>query len=179
MKIKKQLIQYMPYLLIGLYASKIGQIWRLTPGTDISQKFLSLDIGAQTAFSSPLPSFNPLDLLLGLFLTAGLRLAVIARSKNAKKYRHNVEYGSARWGTPADIQPFIDAEFANNIILTQTERITISNRAKIPTNSRNNNVLIVGGSGSGKTWFWLMPNIMQCDGSIPCSFVVTDPKGSL
>lgn len=178
--IKKLLILNLPYLLIGLYASKLGQAYRLAAGADASAKLLHIGEGFAAAFASPFPSFHPQDLLVGLLCGAALRLAVYVRSKNAKKYRKDVEYGSARWGTAADIQPFVDPVFENNIILTQTENLMMSNRPKNPKYARNKNVLIIGGSGSGKTRFWLKPNLMQCTSkTYPTSFVVTDPKGSI
>ena len=178
--IKKLLIPNLPYLLIGLYASKIGQAYRLAAGADLSEKLRHIGDGFAAAFVSPYPSFHLQDLTIGLLCGAALRLAVYIRGKNAKKYRKDVEYGSARWGTSADIQPFVDPVFENNIILTQTERLMMSNRPKQPKYARNKNVLIIGGSGSGKTRFWLKPNLMQCTSKdYPTSFVVTDPKGSI
>ena len=165
----------LPYLLIALYATKIGQAWRLTEGTDAAHKLLSLMDSLSAAFASPLPSFEPHDLCVGLLLGAGFRLFIFIKDSEKKKYRKGREYGSARWGTPEDIKPFIDPVFANNVILTQTERLTMSSRPKNPAYARNKNVLIIGGSGSGKTRFWLKPNLMQCHSS----YVVTDPKGSL
>ena len=178
--IKKLLILNLPYLLIGLYASKLGQAYRLAAGTDASAKLLHIGEGFAAAFASPFPSFHPQDLLVGLLCGAALRLAVYVRGKNAKKYRKDVEYGSARCGTAEDIKPFVDPVFENNIILTQTESLMMSNRPKNPKYARNKNVLIIGGSGSGKTRFWLKPNLMQCTSkAYPTSFVVTDPKGSI
>lgn len=178
--IKKLLIPNLPYLLIGLYASKIGQAYRLAVGAGLSEKLRHIGDGFAAAFASPYPSFHLQDLAIGLLCGAALRLAVYVRGKNAKKYRKDVEYGSARWGTSADIQPFVDPVFENNIILTQTERLMMSNRPKQPKYARNKNVLIIGGSGSGKTRFWLKPNLMQCTSKdYPTSFVVTDPKGSI
>lgn len=178
--IKKLLILNLPYLLIGLYASKLGQAYRLAAGTDASAKLLHIGEGFAAAVASPFPSFHPQDLLVGLLCGAALRLAVYVRGKNAKKYRKDVEYGSARWGTAEDIKPFVDPVFENNIILTQTESLMMSNRPKNPKYARNKNVLIIGGSGSGKTRFWLKPNLMQCTSkAYPTSFVVTDPKGSI
>mgnify|MGYP002568089378 CR=1 FL=1 len=165
----------LPYLLIALYATKIGQAWRLTEGTDAAHKLLSLMDSLSAAFASPLPSFELHDLCIGLLLGAGFRLFIFIKDSEKKKYRKGREYGSARWGTPEDIKPFIDPVFANNVILTQTERLTMSSRPKNPAYARNKNVLIIGGSGSGKTRFWLKPNLMQCHSS----YVVTDPKGSL
>lgn len=178
--IKKLLIPNLPYLLIGLYASKIGQAYRLAAGADLSEKLRHIGDGFAAAFVSPYPSFHLQDLTIGLLCGAALRLAVYIRGKNAKKYRKDVEYGSARWGTSADIQPFVDPVFENNIILTQTERLMMSNRPKQPKYARNKNVLIIGGSGSGKTRFFLKPNLMQCTSkTYPVSFVVTDPKGDI
>ena len=170
----------LPYLLIALYATKIGQAWRLTEGTDAAHKLLSLMDSLSAAFASPLPSFEPHDLCVGLLLGAGFRLFIFIKDSEKKKYRKGREYGSARWGTPEDIKPFIDPVFANNVILTQTERLTMSSRPKNPAYARNKNVLIIGGSGSGKTRFFVKPNLMQCvSDKYPCSFVVTDPKGSI
>ena len=178
--LKKLLLPNLPYLLIGLYATKLGEAWRLAPGVDASAKLLGLMDGFAAAFQSALPSFHPVDLLVGLCCGAALRLAVYIKGKNAKKYRKNMEYGSARWGTAEDIKPFMDPVFENNIILTQTERLTMNSRPKDPRTARNKNVLIIGGSGSGKTRFWLKPNLMQCTSkTYPTSFVVTDPKGSI
>lgn len=178
--IKKLVILTLPYLLIGLYASKLGQAYRLAAGANLSAKLLHIGDGFAAAFASPFPSFYPQDLLVGLLCGAALRLAVYMKGKNAKKYRKDVEYGSARWGGPKDIQPFVDPVFENNIILTQTESLMMSNRPKNPKYARNKNVLIIGGSGSGKTRFWLKPNLMQCTSkAYPTSFVVTDPKGSI
>ena len=157
-KLKKLLILNLPYFLFGLYATKLGEAWRLAEGADASKKILHLLNGFAAAFRSPLPSFHPTDLLIGLILGCLLRLIVYEKSKNAKKYRHNIEYGSARWGTAEDIRPYIDPEFRNNVILTQTERLTMNSRPKDPKTARNKNVLIVGGSGSGKTRFWLKPS---------------------
>ena len=172
---KRKWLHELPYLLIALYATKIGQAWRLTEGTDAAHKLLSLMDSLSAAFASPLPSFEPHDLCVGLLLGAGFRLFIFIKDSEKKKYRKGREYGSARWGTPEDIKPFIDPVFANNVILTQTERLTMSSRPKNPAYARNKNVLIIGGSGSGKTRFWLKPNLMQCHSS----YVVTDPKGSL
>jgi len=178
--IKKLLLLNLPYLLIGLFATKLGQAWRLAAGVDASTKLLHLPEGFAAAFQSFLPSFHPLDLAIGLLCGAALRLAVYVKGKNAKKYRKDIEYGSARWGTAEDIKPFVDPVFENNIILTQTESLMMSNRPKNPKYARNKNVLIIGGSGSGKTRFWLKPNLMQCTSkAYPTSFVVTDPKGSI
>lgn len=170
----------LPYLLIALYATKIGQAWRLAEGTDAAHKLLSLMDSLSASFASPLPSFELHDLCIGLLLGAGFRLFIFIKESEKKKYRKGREYGSARWGTPEDIKPFIDPVFANNVILTQTERLTMSSRPKNPAYARNKNVLIIGGSGSGKTRFFVKPNLMQCvSDKYPCSFVVTDPKGSI
>ena len=178
--LKKYVLSNLPYLFVGLYATKLGQAWRLSSGTEFADKVLHLMDGFAAAFQSAAPSFHPSDLLVGLCCGAALRLAVYLKGKNAKKYRHGTEYGSARWGTAKDIQPFVDPVFENNAILTQTEQITMNNRPKDPKTARNKNFLIIGGSGSGKTRFWLKPNLMQCDSeTYPCSFVVTDPKGSI
>ena len=179
-KAKKLLLMNLPYLFVALFATKFGQAWRLTAGAGASQKFLHLMDGLTAAFASPLPSFHPADLCVGVFLAAALRLVVYIKGRNAKKFRKNVEYGSARWGKAEDIKPYIDPVFENNVILTQTERLTMTNRPKDPKTARNKNVLIVGGSGSGKTRFFIKPNLMQCDSKdYPTSFVVTDPKGSI
>ena len=177
---KKLLIPNIPYLFIALFATKIGQAVRLAPGTDFSGKALHMMEGVRDAFASPTPSFHPADLCIGICIAAAMRLAVYIKGKNAKKFRHNQEYGSARWGTAADIAPYVDPTFENNIILTQTESLTMNNRPADPRTARNKNVLIIGGSGSGKTRFWLKPNLMQCTSKkYPVSFVVTDPKGSI
>ena len=173
--IKKLLILNLPYLLIDLFATKLGQAYRLAAGSGFSDKLLNLMGGFAEAFQSPLPSFHPSDLLIGLCCGAALRLAVYIKSKNAKKFRKNTEYGSARWGTQEDIAPYVDPVFQNNVILTQTERLTMNSRPKDPKTARNKNVLIIGGSGSGKTRFWLKPNLMQ----MHSSYVVTDPKGTI
>ena len=178
-RLKKQLILNLPYFLIALYATKLGEAWRMAEGADVSRKFLHLMDGFSAAFQSPLPSFHPSDLLLGLTIGCLLRLLIYEKSRNAKKYRHNEEYGSARWGTHADIAPFIDPDPWNNIILTRTESLTLNNRPRDPRNARNKNVLVVGGSGSGKTRFFIKPNIMQCTKTKGTSIVVTDPKGTL
>ena len=179
-KTKKLLLMNLPYLFVALFATKFGQAWRLAAGADASGKLLHLMDGLTAAFSSPLPSFYPTDLAVGVLLAAALRLAVYVKGRNAKKFRKNVEYGSARWGKAEDIKPYIDPVFENNVILTQTERLTMNSRPKDPKTSRNKNVLVVGGSGSGKTRFFIKPNLMQCDSKdYPTSFVVTDPKGSI
>ncbi len=178
--IKKLVILNAPYLAFVYLGSKAASAFRLAPGADMSEKLLSIGEGFTAAFSSAAPSFDPLDLLIGVAGAVIVRLAVYMKGKNAKKYRKNIEYGSARWGTAEDIKPYIDPVFENNVILTQTERLTMNNRPKDPKTARNKNVLIIGGSGSGKTRFWLKPNLMQCTSkTYPCSFVVTDPKGSL
>ncbi len=174
-KTKKLIILNLPYAIIGLFCSNIGEAWRLASGADISAKLASFFSCMGEAWSNPMPSFHPFDLILGLAIGACFRLVVYVRGKNAKKYRHNEEYGSARWGGPKDIEPFIDPVFENNVILTQTERLMMGNRPKNPAHARNKNVLIVGGSGSGKTRFWLKPNLLQCHSS----YVVTDPKGGI
>ena len=174
-KLTKLLALYLPYILLGLAATNFGEAWRLAEGKELGDKIMSMMGTIPVAFANPLPSLHPLDLLVGLCCGAGLRLAVYLRGKNAKKYRHGMEYGSARWGTPKDIEPFMAPKFADNIILTKTERLMMSNRPADPKNARNKNVLVVGGSGSGKTRFWLKPNLLQCHSS----YVVTDPKGSI
>ena len=174
-KLTKLLALYLPYILLGLIATNFGEAWRLAEGKELSDKIMAMMGTIPAAFANPLPSLHPLDLLVGLCCGAGLRLAVYLRGKNAKKYRHGMEYGSARWGTPKDIEPFMAPKFADNIILTKTERLMMSNRPPDPKNARNKNVLVVGGSGSGKTRFWLKPNLLQCHSS----YVVTDPKGSI
>ena len=174
-KLKKIIIKVLPYVLMGLVCTNLGEAWRLAEGADASKKLLSFFSTLGTAFSNPLPSFHPVDLLVGAVFGGALYLAVYIRHKNAKHFKHNQEYGSARWGTHADIEPFMDPKFENNVILTATERLTMSNRPKNPATARNKNVLIVGGSGSGKTRFWLKPNLLQ----MHSSYVVTDPKGSI
>ena len=174
-KLTKLLALYLPYILLGLVATNFGEAWRLAEGKELGDKIMSMMGTIPVAFANPLPSLHPLDLLVGLCCGVGLRLAVYLRGKNAKKYRHGMEYGSARWGTPKDIEPFMAPKFADNIILTKTERLMMSNRPPDPKNARNKNVLVVGGSGSGKTRFWLKPNLLQCHSS----YVVTDPKGSI
>ena len=174
-KLTKLLALYLPYLLLGLVATNFGEAWRLAEGKELGDKIMSMMGTVPVAFANPLPSLHPLDLLVGLCCGAGLRLAVYLRGKNAKKYRHGMEYGSARWGTAKDIAPYIDPKFENNILLTQTERLTMTGRPKDPKTARNKNVLVIGGSGSGKTRFWLKPNLLQCHSS----YVVTDPKGTI
>ena len=174
-KLTKLLALYLPYLLLGLAATNFGEAWRLAEGKELGDNIMSMMGTISVAFANPLPSLHPLDLLVGLCCGAGLRLAVYLRGKNAKKYRHGMEYGSARWGTPKDIEPFMAPKFSDNIILTKTERLMMSNRPPDPKNARNKNVLVVGGSGSGKTRFWLKPNLLQ----MHSSYVVTDPKGSI
>ena len=174
-KLTKWLALYLPYILLGLVATNLGEAWRLAEGKGLGDKIMAMMGTLPLAFANPLPSLPPLDLLVGFFCGAELRLAVYLRSKNAKKYRHGMEYGSARWGTAKDIEPFMAPKFADNIILTKTERLMMSNRPPDPKNARNKNVLVVGGSGSGKTRFWLKPNLLQCHSS----YVVTDPKGSI
>ena len=174
-KLTKLLALYLPYILLGLVATNFGKAWRLAEGKELGDKIMSMMGTIPMAFANPLPSLHPLDLLVGLCCGAELRLAVYLRGKNAKKYRHGMEYGSARWGTTKDIEPFMAPKFEDNIILTKTERLMMSNRPPDPKNARNKNVLVVGGSGSGKTRFWLKPNLLQCHSS----YVVTDPKGSI
>ena len=174
-KLTKLMALYLPYILLGLVATNFGEAWRLAEGKELGDKIMSMMGTIPMAFANPLPSLHPLDLLVGLCCGAGLRLAVYLRGKNAKKYRHGMEYGSARWGTTKDIEPFMAPKFEDNIILTKTERLMMSNRPPDPKNARNKNVLVVGGSGSGKTRFWLKPNLLQCHSS----YVVTDPKGSI
>ena len=174
-KTKKLLILNLPYFIAGLVCTNLGEAWRIAEGADMSEKLLGFLSALGAAFSNPMPSLHPMDLLIGVCCGAGLRLAVYLKGKNAKKYRHGMEYGSARWGTPKDIEPFMAPKFADNIILTKTERLMMSNRPPDPKNARNKNVLVVGGSGSGKTRFWLKPNLLQCHSS----YVVTDPKGDI
>ena len=173
--IKKLVLLNMPYILLGLFATNFGEAWRMAQGADASEKFLSLVAVLPGALQSFWPSLHPLDLLVGLCCGVGLRLAVYLKSKNAKKYRHGLEYGSARWGTREDIAPYVDPVFQNNVILTKTESLTMNSRPKDPKTARNKNVLVIGGSGSGKTRFWLKPNLMQ----MHSSYVVTDPKGTI
>ena len=175
LNIKKFLLPNIPYVFIALFATKLGQAWRLAPGMDFSGKALHLMEGFATAFSSLVPSFHPIDLCVGVAAALLIRLIVYVKGKNAKKFRKNLEYGSARWGKPEDIAPYVDPKFENNVILTQTERLMMSNRPKDPKTARNKNVLVVGGSGSGKTRFFIKPNLMQ----LHSSYVVTDPKGSI
>ena len=174
-KTKKLIILNLPYVIIGLFCSNIGEAWRLATGADISEKLVSFFASMGVAWSNPLPSFHPFDLAIGLVIGAVFRLVVYVRSKNAKKYRHNEEYGSARWGSAKDIEPFVDPKFENNVILTRTESLTMNNRPADPKNARNKNVLIVGGSGAGTTRFWLKPNLLQ----MHSSYVITDPKGDI
>ena len=174
-KLTKLLALYLPYILLGLVATNIGEAWRLAEDKELGERIMSMMGTFPLAFANPRPSLHPLDLLIGLSCGAGLRLAVYLRSKNAKKYRHGMEYGSARWGNAKDIEPFMAPKFSDNIILTKTERLMMSNRPPDPKNARNKNVLVVGGSGSGKTRFWLKPNLLQCHSS----YVVTDPKGTI
>ncbi len=172
-KLKRQLIRALPYIITGLICTNFGEAWRLAEGENSSQKLLSFFNAIGPAFGNPLPSFHSPDLPVGLACGVGLWLAVYLKGKNAKNFKHNLEYGSARWGGPKDIEPFMDPVFENNIILTKTERLMMSNRPKNPANARNKNVLIVGGSGSGKTRFWIKPNLLQ----LHSSYVLTDPKG--
>ena len=174
-KLSKLLALYLPYMVIGLVATNLGEAWRLAVGKELGDKIVSLMGTIPAAFANPLPSLHPLDLLVGLCCGAGMRLAVYLKGKNAKKYRHGMEYGSARWGTREDIAPYIDPVFQNNVILTKTESLTMNSRPKDPKTARNKNVLVIGGSGSGKTRFWLKPNLMQ----MHSSYVVTDPNGNL
>ena len=175
LNIKKFLLPNIPYVFIALFATKLGQAWRFAPGMDFSGKALHLMEGFAAAFQSALPSFHPIDLCVGVAAALLIRLIVYVKGKNAKKFRKNLEYGSARWGKPEDIAPYVDPKFENNVILTQTERLMMSNRPKDPKTARNKNVLVVGGSGSGKTRFFIKPNLMQ----LHSSYVVTDPKGSI
>ena len=175
--LKKLVILNIPYVIIGLVATNVGEAFRIASGTNASEKLQSVifDGCFGTAFSNPLPSFNPMDLLVGLAIGGILRLAVYIKGKNAKKFRHNQEYGSARWGTREDIEPYMDPIFQNNVILSQSERITMNNRPAIPKYARNKNTLVVGGSGSGKTRFFIKPNLLQ----MHSSYVLTDPKGKI
>ena len=176
-KLKKLLLPNLPFVVVGLLATNLGEAWRLAQGNNASEKVQSLFIDGAfgKAFANPMPSLHPVDLLVGIAVGAGLWAFMYFRRKNAKKFRHNVEYGSARWGNSADIEPYMDPVFANNVILSQTERLTMNGRPKIPKYARNKNVLIVGGSGSGKTRFWIKPNLLQCHSS----YVLTDPKGTV
>lgn len=175
--IKKLLILNVPYILVGAFATNLGEAWRIATGTNMSEKVQGLVLGGgfSTAFANPMPSLHPIDIIVGIVCGAGLRLAVYLKGKNAKKYRHGQEYGSARWGNHEDIAPFEDPKFSENVILSQTERITMSSRPSQPKYARNKNVLVVGGSGSGKTRFFIKPNLLQ----LHSSYVVTDPKGGL
>ena len=175
LNIKKLILLNLPYILMGLFSTNFGEAWRMAVGADASAKMLSFFSTLPVALASWWPSLHPLDLLVGLCCCGGLRLAVYLKSKNAKKYRHGMEYGSARWGTHEDITPYIDPVFQNNVILTKTESLTMNSRPKDPKTARNKNVLVIGGSGSGKTRFWLKPNLMQ----MHSSYVVTDPKGTI
>ena len=178
--VKKLILPNIPYVFIALLATKVSEAVRLAPGSDASAKLLNIMTGLNTAFHSLVPSFHPIDLCMGVAAAIAIRLAVYIKGKNAKKFRKNLEYGSARWGGPKDIAPYIDPVFDNNILLTQTERLTMNNRPKDPKTARNKNVLVIGGSGSGKTRFFVKPNLMQCvSKDYPTSFVITDPKGSL
>lgn len=178
--VKKLILPNIPYVFIALLATKVSEAVRLAPGSDASTKLLNIMTGLNTAFHSLVPSFHPIDLCVGVAAAIAIRLAVYIKGKNAKKFRKNLEYGSARWGNAEDIKPYVDPAFENNIILTQTERLTMNSRPKDPKTARNKNVLIVGGSGSGKTRFWLKPNLLQCTSkTYPTSFVVTDPKGDI
>ena len=174
-KLTKLIALYLPYILLGLVATNLGEAWRLAEGKELGERIMSMMGTIPMAFANPLPSLHPLDLLVGLCCGAGLRLAVYLRGKNAKKYRHGMEYGSARWGKPEDIKPYMDPEFSNNVILTQTEFLTMNSRPKQPKYARNKNILVIGGSGSGKTRFFVKPNLMQ----MHSSYVVTDPKGTV
>ena len=174
-KLTKLLALYLPYILLGLVATNFGEAWRLAEGKELGDKIMAMMGTFPVAFANPLPSLHPFDLVIGLCCGAGMRLAVYLKSKNAKKYRHGMEYGSARWGTHEDIAPYIDPVFQNNVILTKTESLTMNSRPKDPKTARNKNVLVIGGSGSGKTRFWLKPNLMQ----MHSSYVVTDPKGTI
>ncbi len=172
-KLKKKIILNLPYILVGLYGTKFGHAYRIASGTTLKEKMSGFGAGYEVAFATIFPSFHISDLIFGLLMGGGLWLIIYNKGKNAKVYRHGVEHGSARWGTAQDIEPFVDPHFPDNVILTQTERLMMGSRPPDPKNARNKNVLIIGGSGSGKTRFWLKPNLMQMNGS----YVVTDPKG--
>ena len=176
-KLKKKIILNAPYFAVGLFCTNLGEAWRIAWGSNISQKVQGLVLygGFSRAFSNLLPSLHPFDIMIGILFGAGLRLAVYIKSKNAKNFRHNEEFGSARWGKQEDIEPFVDPVFENNVILSQTERITMNNRPKDPKLARNKNVLVVGGSGSGKTRYFIKPNLLQ----FHSSYVLTDPKGTI
>ena len=174
-KLSKLLALYLPYVVIGLLATNLGEAWRLAVGKELGDKIVSLMGTIPAAFANPLPSLHPFDLFIGLCCGAGMRLAVYLKGKNAKKYRHGIEYGSARWGTAADIAPYMDKDFFQNIPMTQTERITMASRPKQPKYARNKNILVIGGSGSGKTRFFCKPSLLQAHSSYVC----TDPKGTL
>ena len=179
-EVKKLILSNLPYLIFVYLFGKLGQAYRLAAGVDLSEKLLHFMDGCSAAFANAAPSFHPFDLLIGVAGAAALRLMVYFKGKNAKKYRKGEEYGSARWGTAKDIAPYIDPNFDNNILLTQTERLTMNNRPKDPKTARNKNVLVIGGSGSGKTRFFVKPNLMQCvSKDYPTSFVITDPNGNL
>ena len=179
-KLKKTIISSVPYVFIGLFATKLGQAWRFTSGDELGERILDLGNGFLEAMQSPMPSFYPFDLLVGVTVGLLLRLIVYEKSKNAKKYRRGTEYGSARWGGADDIKPYTDPVFENNIPLTQTERLTMNSRPKQPKYARNKNILVIGGSGSGKTRFFVKPSLMQCTSKdFPTSYIVTDPKGTL
>ena len=176
--LNKVILPNLPYALLGLYATKLGQAWRLASGISLADKLLRIMDGLVLAFQNAAPSFHPIDLLVGIACGAGLRFAVYMKGKNAKKYRQGAEYGTARWGNAQDIAPYVAPKFEDNIILTQTESLTMNSRPKDPKTARNKNVLIIGGSGSGKTRYFVKPNLMQCTSkTYPVSFVVTDPKG--
>ncbi len=179
-EVKKLILSNLPYLIFVYLFGKLGQAYRLAAGVDLSEKLLHFMDGCSASFANAAPSIHPFDLLIGVAGAAALRLMVYCKSKNAKKYRKGEEYGSARWGTAKDIAPYIDPNFDNNILLTQTERLTMNNRPKDPKTARNKNVLVIGGSGSGKTRFFVKPNLMQCvSKDYPTSFVITDPNGNL
>ena len=169
---KKLFLMNLPYMLAGYFCDKIACLWRVSPGQDASAKMMEAMAGLEGLFSNPLPSFYPNDLLIGVCCGIALRLAVYFKAKNAKKFRQGVEYGSARWGNAKDIEPYMDSVFENNILLTQTERLMMSGRLKQPKYARNKNILVIGGSGSGKTRFFVKPNLMQ----MHSSYVVTDPN---